>query len=176
VEAGAFGTEAYILSGYFNLPKVLEITLHNGFDPRTEKLIGPQTGDPASFGSFEELTSAFVKQLKHFIDIKVHGNNTIHGIFANHLPAPFLSLLIDDCITKGKDYNAGGARYNTTYIQGVGLGSITDSLTALKYHVFDKKTISMSGMNWSTTPRNTATTTTMPTTKRGWSLRCITIA
>jgi formate C-acetyltransferase len=63
-----------------------------------------------------------------------------------HLPVPFLSLLIDDCIANGKDYNAGGARYNTSYIQGVGLGSITDSLTALRYHVFDKKTISMNGM------------------------------
>jgi trans-4-hydroxy-L-proline dehydratase len=146
VEAGAFGTEAYILSGYFNIPKVLEITLHNGVDPRTGTAIGLQTGDPATFKSFEELTEAFAKQLKHFIDIKVRGNNTIHSIFANHMPAPFLSLLIDDCIKNGRDYNAGGARYNTTYIQGVGLGSVTDSLTALKYHVFDKETLSMAGM------------------------------
>ena len=116
------------------------------FDPGTGKGIGLQTGDPAAFTAFEELTEAFGKQLKHFIDIKVRGNNTIHSIFANHMPAPFLSLLIDDCIANGKDYNAGGARYNTTYIQGVGLGSVTDSLTALRYHVFDKKTVSMAGM------------------------------
>jgi pyruvate formate-lyase/glycerol dehydratase family glycyl radical enzyme len=146
VEAGAFGTEAYILSGYFNIPKVFEIALHNGFDPRTGKQIGVLTGNPEDFGSFEELTDAFKTQLKHFIDIKVRGNNTIHSIFANHMPAPFLSLLIDDCIGNGKDYNAGGARYNTTYIQGVGLGTMTDSLTAIKYHVFDKKTLSMPGM------------------------------
>jgi hypothetical protein len=43
------------------------------------------------------------------------------------MPVPFLSLLIDDCIDNGRDYNAGGARYNTSYIQGVGLGSMTDS-------------------------------------------------
>jgi formate C-acetyltransferase len=61
------------------------------------------------------------------------------------MPVPFLSLVIDDCIANGRDYNCGGARYNTSYIQGVGLGSITDSLTALKYHVFEKKTISMKG-------------------------------
>lgn len=146
VEAGAFGTEAYILSGYFNIPKVLEITLHNGTDPLTGKQIGLQTGDPVSFNSFEDLLEAFSRQLRYFIDIKIRGNNTIHSIFANHMPAPFLSLLIDDCIPNGKDYNAGGARYNTTYIQGVGLGSVTDSLTALKYHVFDRKTISMPGM------------------------------
>lgn len=145
VEAGAFGTEAYILSGYFNLSKILEITLHNGFDPRTQKQIGPASGNPASFSSFGKLMKAYQQQLNHFIDIKIKGNNAIHSIIAELMPAPFLSLIIDDCISKGIDYNAGGARYNTTYIQGVGLGSITDSLTALKYHVFDKKTISMKG-------------------------------
>ncbi|TSA25576.1 MAG: glycyl radical protein [Bacteroidetes bacterium] len=145
VEAGAFGTEAYILSGYFNLAKILELTLHNGFDPLTRKQIGPASGDPASFISFDELMTAYRTQLNHFIGIKIRGNDTIHRIFADHMPAPFLSLIIDDCIANGKDYNAGGARYNTTYIQGVGLGSLTDSLTALKYHVFDQKIISMTG-------------------------------
>ena len=146
VEAGAFGTEAYILTGYFNLPKVLEITLNNGTDPRTGKKIGLETGTAGSFQGFDDLMNAFSKQLKHLIDIKIDGNNQIEKIFMEHLPVPFLSLLIDDCIANGKDYNAGGARYNTSYIQGVGLGSITDSLTALKYHVFNKKTISMNGM------------------------------
>ncbi len=146
VEAGAFGTEAYILTGYFNLPKVLEITLNNGTDLLSGKKIGLETGPAVSFGDFDDLMNAYSKQLKHFIDIKINGNNQIEKIFMEHMPVPFLSLLIDDCIANGKDYNAGGARYNTSYIQGVGLGSITDSLTALKYHVFDKKTISMSGM------------------------------
>ena len=62
---------------------------------------------------------------------------------ARLLPTPFLSLLIDDCIAKGKDYNDGGARYNTNYIQGVGLGTVTDSLTAIKYQVFDEKKIGL---------------------------------
>jgi formate C-acetyltransferase len=145
VEAGAFGTEAYILSGYFNLPKVLEITLNNGFDPRTKRQIGPKTGKPESFRTFDDLVRAFDQQLKHFIDIKIRGNNIIGNLFARFLPAPFLSLIIDDCIAKGMDYNAGGARYNTTYIQGVGLGTITDALTSIKYHVFDRKTITMKG-------------------------------
>lgn len=146
VEAGAFGTEAYILSGYFNLTKILELTLNNGFDPRTKKQIGPVSGDPASLSSFNELLEAFKKQLNHFIGVKIKGNNTIHRIFAEQLPAPFLSLIIDDCISNGKDYNAGGARYNTTYIQGVGLGSLTDSLTALKHHVYDQRNISMKSL------------------------------
>ena len=146
VEAGAFGREAYILTGYFNMPKVLEITLNNGVDPRTGKKIGLETGDPRNFGSFEELMSAFEKQMKHFIDIKIRGNNVVEKLFATYLPSPFLSLFIDDCVAKGKDYHNGGARYNTRYIQGVGLGTITDMLTSLKYNVFDQKVVTMDEM------------------------------
>ena len=139
VETGAFGTESYILTGYFNLTKIFEITLHNGIDPMTGKKIGLQTGDPSTFTSFNELLKAFEKQVRYFADIKIKGSNIIDQVFAENVPVPFLSLLIDDCIEKGKDYNAGGARYNTSYIQGVGLGSLTDILTSIKYHVFDQK-------------------------------------
>ncbi len=143
VETGAFGTECYILTGYFNMPKVLEITLNNGIDPRTGKQIGLETGDPTNFKNFDELYNASEKQLKYFIDIKIKGNNIIERIYTKYMPSPFLSLLIDDCITNGKDYNTGGARYNTSYIQGVGLGSMTDSLTSIKFNVFDNNFVSM---------------------------------
>lgn len=143
VEAGAFGTEAYILTGYFNLPKVLEITMHNGFDHRTGKQIGLQTGSIESFSNFEDFYLAFERQLKHFIDIKVKGSNIIEQLFSEYLPVPFLSLLIDDCITNGLDYNSGGARYNSNYIQGVGLGTITDSLSAINEQVFEKKVLTL---------------------------------
>lgn len=141
VETGAFGTEAYTLSGYFNLNKVLEITLHNGEDPRTGKKIGIATGDPQSFHSFEQFYQAFEKQLEHFIHIKIEGNNAIEKLYADFMPVPFLSLLIEDCIANAKDYNAGGARYNTSYIQGVGLGSIADNLTSIRKWVFDERSI-----------------------------------
>ncbi len=143
VEVGAFGKEAYILTGYFNIPKILELTLHNGIDPRTGQQIGLLTGAPRKFTSFEELLSAFERQMLHFIDIKVRGNQVIERLYATYMPAPFLSLLIDDCIANGKDYHAGGARYNTSYIQGVGMGTITDALTALKVHVFEGMTVTM---------------------------------
>lgn len=146
VEAGAFGTEAYVLTGYFNIPKVLEITLHNGYDPRTKKQIGLKTGDPITFTTFDAFMAAFESQLNYFINIKIKGNNTIQRIFADHMPVPFLSLIIDDCISKGVDYNAGGARYNTSYIQGVGMGTITDALTAIKQHVYEQKSITMQGL------------------------------
>ncbi|MCK5220829.1 MAG: glycyl radical protein [Candidatus Aminicenantes bacterium] len=143
VESGAFGTESYILTGYFNLAKIFEITLNNGFDPRTGKQIGPATGDPAGFSSFDKILKAFRAQVNHFAGIKIRGNNIIGDVYSRNMPAPFLSLLIEDCIENGTDYNSGGARYNTTYIQGVGLGSLTDSLTSVKYNVFDNKQITM---------------------------------
>ena len=143
VETGAFGKENYTLTGYFNMSKVFDITLHDGLDPRTGKRIGVRTGDPAKFKTFEELFAAFRAQLRHFVDIKIKGNAIIERLYATYLPAPFLSLLISDCIAKGKDYHGGGARYNTNYIQGVGLGSITDMLTSVKYNVYDEKTVTM---------------------------------
>jgi len=143
VETGAFGKEAYILTGYFNIPKVLEITLNNGVDPLTGQMLGLETGDPAGFQTYRDLFEAFKKQLAHFIEIKIQGNLEIEKLFAEEMPAPFLSLLTDDCILKGLDYHQGGARYNTSYIQGVGLGTITDMLSALKTHVFEEKNLPM---------------------------------
>ncbi|MCK4921275.1 MAG: formate C-acetyltransferase/glycerol dehydratase family glycyl radical enzyme [Bacteroidales bacterium] len=145
VESGAFGTEAYILTGYFNLTKVLEICLNDGVDPQTGRFIGIRS-NPLGFGSFADLMKTYVNQLEHFLEVKMSGNLIIDRLFAMHIPVPFLSLLIDDCVENAKDYNRGGARYNTSYIQGVGFGSLTDSLTAIKYHVFDKQSISLEGM------------------------------
>lgn len=141
VETGAFGKESYILTGYLNLPKILEVTLHNGVDPRTGKVIGKRTGEPSSWTSFEDLMRAYEEQLKHFIDIKIKGNNIIENLYAENMPCPFLSVLINDCIEKGTDYNAGGARYHTRYIQGVGIGSVTDSLAAINGLVFERRLI-----------------------------------
>ena len=143
VETGAFGKEAYILTGYFNIPKVLELTLHDGFDPRTGLQLGPHTGDPRTFSTFDDLFAAFEKQMLHFLDIKVRGNNIIERMYAAYMPAPFLSLLVDDCILKGKDYHDGGPRYDSSYIQGVGMGTVTDCLSAIKYHVYVQKTLTM---------------------------------
>jgi len=143
VETGAFGKEAYILTGYFNLPKVLELALNDGVDPRSGKQMGPRTGRAEAFASFDELFAAFEAQLTHFVDVKVRGNHVIERLYAREMPVPFLSLLIDDCIAKGCDYHDGGARYNTSYIQGVGIGTMTDALSALKVHVYDEGALSM---------------------------------
>lgn len=146
VETGAFGKEAYILTGYLNTPKILEITLNNGVDPRSGRMIGVKSGDPAGFKGFDDLFAAFERQLRHFVDIKVTGNQFIEQLYARQMPAVFLSVLIDDCIQRGVDYNAGGARYNTTYIQCVGIGTITDSLSAIREHVFDRGEVTLPGL------------------------------
>jgi len=146
VEAGAFGKESYILTGYFNLPKVLEVTLNDGYDPRTGKVIGLRTGDPAAFTTFDEFLDAFHRQLRHFVDVKIAGNHIIERMYASCMPAPFLSIITDDCITKGRDYNCGGARYNTRYIMPVAPGTTADSLAAIQYHVYDRNTVSMTDL------------------------------
>jgi len=146
IEVGAFGKEAYVLTGYLNVPKILEVTLHNGIDPVSGRRVGLETGDPCSFNTYDDLYAAFIKQLHYFVDMKVRVSNYIDRMFAKYAPAPFLSLFIDDCISKGKDYYNCGPRYNTTYIQCTGLGTITDSLSALKKHVFENRLVTMNEM------------------------------
>lgn len=143
IEVGAFGKEAYILTGYLNVPKILEVTLHNGVDPVSSQHVGLSTGDPREFKTYDELYAAFLKQLHYFVDMKVRVSNYIDRMFAKYAPATFLSLFIDDCIAKGKDYYNAGPRYNTNYIQCTGLGTITDSLSVLRKHVYEDKTYTM---------------------------------
>ncbi len=138
VETGAFGKEAFILTGYFNLPKVLELTLNDGLDPRSGRQLGPRSGTAASHATFDDLFAALRRQLQHFVDIKIAGNQLIERVYATHMPAPFLSVLIDDCVARGTDYNAGGARYNNSFIQGVGIGTISDSLSAIRELVYER--------------------------------------
>ena len=143
VETGCHGREAYVLTGYLNVPKVLELTLNNGFDKYTGKQIGIQTGNPEAFKTYEELYNAFVEQLNYIVNIKIEGNNVIEKIFAKHMPSTFMSVLTDGCKESGRDYNAGGSKYNTRYIQIVGIATITDCLSSIKYNVFDEKRINM---------------------------------
>ncbi|WP_315167761.1 trans-4-hydroxy-L-proline dehydratase [Metaclostridioides mangenotii] len=143
VETGCYGKEAYVLTGYFNIPKMLELALNNGYDPISKKQIGVKTGDPRDFKTYEELFEAFKKQMHYLIDIKVEGNSVIERLYGKHMPSPLMSTIVDDCIEKAQDYQRGGSRYNTRYIQGVGIGTITDSLVAIKYNVFDNNKFDM---------------------------------
>lgn len=143
VETGAWGSEAYILTGYLNIPKVFQLTLLNGFDQYSGRQIGLELGYAKDFKTYDELWDAFKKQLEHIVNIKIRGNNVIEQLYAQEMPAPCLSVVTNDCISNAKDYNAGGARYNTNYIQGVGIGTVTDCLAAVKYNVFDNQNFTM---------------------------------
>jgi len=143
IETGCFGKEAYILTGYLNVPKVLELALNNGVDPLTGRKVGLETGDPREFRDFDELYDAFARQLHYVVDLKIRVNNYIERMFATYAPATFLSVVINDCIANGKDYYNGGPRYNTNYIQCCGIGTVTDSMSAIKKHVFEDKAVTM---------------------------------
>lgn len=143
IETGAFGKEAYILTGYLNVPKILEVTLNNGRDQLSGKMVTIETGEVTDFQSFDELYTAFSRQLEYVVNLKIRVNNYIERMYAKYSPAPFLSVVIHDCIEKGQDYYDGGPRYNTNYIQCCGIGTVTDSLSAIKTHVFDTGAVSM---------------------------------
>jgi len=147
IETGCFGKEAYILTGYLNVPKILELALNDGTDPLSASRIGPPTGNPAAFNNFEALYEAFDRQLQFIVDLKIRVNNYIERMYAACAPAPFLSVVIRDCIAKGRDYYDAGPRYNTNYIQCCGIGTITDSLCAIKKHVFEENKISMAQLS-----------------------------
>ena len=89
--------------------------------------------------SFEALLDSLQSQISHFVRLKVKYDNIVRDIYAAYCPVPFTSLLIDDCIERGLDWHAGGARYNQAVMSGVGLGTVTDALSAVKKHVFDEK-------------------------------------
>lgn len=146
IEVGAFGKEAYLLTGYLNVPKVFELAMNNGVDPVTGRQISIATGDSREFRTFEDLYAAFLRQLEYVVLEKVKVNNYIDRMFAKYAPATFLSVLIDDCIAKGRDYYDGGPRYNTDYIQCTGLGTVTDAMSSVKKHVFEEGRYTMDRM------------------------------
>ncbi|MFV0441822.1 MAG: glycyl radical protein, partial [Lachnospirales bacterium] len=143
VEVGTAGKEAYVLTGYLNIPKVFELAMYRGFDNYTNKQVALDLGDFKDFSSYDEVYDAFYKQLKYVVDVKVAGNNIIERMYMESMPVPLLSILSDDCISSGVDYNSGGSRYNTSYIQCVGLATITDSLAVMKKDVFEDASINM---------------------------------
>ncbi len=146
VTVSSFGKESCTLTGYINWPKIFELACNNGVDSNSGEQVGPQTGDARKFNSYQQLMDAYKEQLRYFIDLKIRSNNVIERLFANYMPAPFMSILMDDCIARGLDYHNGGARYNPTYIQGVGIGTVTDALAAVKFHVFEQQDIAMDGL------------------------------
>ena len=126
----------------FNLGKCLELALNNGKCMLSGEQIGPHTGDACEFKSIEEVMEAYKKQVGYFVKHMVISLNAIDNTHGEILQTPYLSLLVDDCLEKGKDITAGGAHYNFTSPQGVGVADVADSLSVIKKLIFEEKKIS----------------------------------
>ncbi len=131
-------------AAFFNLVRVLESTLNNGM--LNGRLVGPQTGDPRQFSSIEDFLAAYRKQMAYFVKLMVLADNAIDSAHAERTPLPYQSSLISDCIARGLSAQEGGARYNMTAVQGVGVANVGDSLMAVKHFVFDRRILSMDGL------------------------------
>lgn len=134
-------TEGWHDAAFFNIAKVLEITLNNG--KVGDKQLGPVTGDITSFTNLEQLFEAYKKQMEYFVYHLAEADNCVDYAHAERAPLPFLSALVDDCIGRGKSVQEGGAIYNFTGPQAFGVADAGDSLCAIKKHVFENKEITM---------------------------------
>lgn len=134
-------TEGWHDAAFFNIAKVLEITLNNG--KVGDKQLGPVTGDITSFTSLEDIFEAYQKQMAYFVYHLAEADNCVDFAHAERAPLPFLSALVDDCIGRGKSVQEGGAIYNFTGPQAFGVADSGDSLCAIKKHVFDSKEVTM---------------------------------
>ncbi len=134
------GKDRMASSGYFNLAKCLELALNDGVDRLTDERLGPRTGDPGCFSTFDQLLQAFHAQVAHFVDMKVRYDNIVRGIYATWCPVPFTSALIDDCVEQARDWHAGGSHYKIATVSGVAVGTVADSLAGIRKHVFEAGT------------------------------------
>lgn len=143
VELVVQGKDMMASSGYFNMPKCLELALNNGVNPLTGTQLGPRTGALSELTTFDKLVEAFHQQMAYGINLKMIYDGIARQAYAEFCPVPFTSLLIDDCLKKGKDYHDGGAHYNLPLVCGVGTGTIADSLAAIKKLVYEEKKVSL---------------------------------
>ena len=140
------GKDRMASSGYFNLAKCLELALNDGVDRLTGERLGPATGDPRGFATFDDVLAAFVGQIDHFAEEKARYDAIVRQAYADHCPVPFTSAVIDDCVDRALDWHAGGARYNISTVSGVAIGTVADALSAIRTHVFEKRTVSMAAL------------------------------
>ncbi len=138
VHASSSGWEAQV-----NMPKMLELVLSNGIDTKTEAQLGPQTGDPETFKTYEELYQAVETQLRYFMPMAREAATLSIGMMAEFVPTVYQSTLIDDCIKNGKDILSGGARYEQSGAQPVGTVDLGNSLAAIKKLVFEEKKLTI---------------------------------
>jgi len=131
------------VEGQPNLGKILELTMNDGFDPRTKQQVGLKTGDIETFQNFEQLYEAFEKQLEFNEQVLRRGAWIASMLCADFLPVTWRSLLTGGCIENGKEVWNGGANYYTTAQIVVGGVDAANGLMAVKKLVFDEKKLTM---------------------------------
>ncbi|MGY5858155.1 MAG: glycyl radical protein [Candidatus Thorarchaeota archaeon] len=132
--------------GYVNLPKILEITLNNGRNPKTGELVGKETGNPREFRSFDQVMKAYEEQIDHTIDLLTRADRKAAGVLSEHKPTPFISSLLEGCLDSGRTMQDGGAVYNSGGIMGVGVAIVADSLAVLRKYIFEEKELTFDEM------------------------------
>ncbi len=136
-------TNGFYTGGFLNLGKVLNLALNNGIDPISGETIGLSDAHYKRFTSEEDVLAAFRQQVDYFVKLMVQGDNVLDLIHGQLAPNPFVSLLVDDCMIKGRSYEEGGAVYNYTSPNVVGIANVADSLMAIRHAVFEKKLVDM---------------------------------
>jgi pyruvate formate-lyase/glycerol dehydratase family glycyl radical enzyme len=126
-----------------NLAKAVELALNDGRDLASGKQIGPHTGAPTEFRSFDAFRAAFETQLAHLVDWIIRVNNLADAGRARWEPVPYMSALVDGCLQSGRDSNAGGARFNFLTVEGIALGTAADSLAAIRKLVYQDRRVEM---------------------------------
>jgi len=146
VELGVQGCCYPWVGNFINLPKCLELALHNGVDPGTGEQVGPVTGAPGALDTFGAVVDAYERQVAFFMDLMARSENTTDRLEAEHNPYPFLSALVSDCVERGRDITAGGARYNFTEVQAVGVANVVDSLLNVRRLVYESSEMGLAGL------------------------------
>jgi pyruvate-formate lyase len=134
-----FSTDA----GLFNLPMCLELALNGGRRFRHRARVGADTDDAGSFQNLDQVIDAFRHQVDYMVERMIADFRVVENGNRNYNPTPFSSMLVDGCLETGLDLTAGGARYNSSGVQGVGVADVADSLAALEEVVFRKKKYTM---------------------------------
>lgn len=134
-------TDGWHDAAFFNMCRPLEMVFSNGMDEGVQ--IGPRTGDVTKMKTFEEVFDAYKKQTEYFIEMMVNSDNAIDVAHAVRCPLPFESCMVDDCISRGKSVQEGGAHFNFTGPQGFGIANMSDALWAIRQLVFIDKSVTM---------------------------------
>ena len=137
----AHHTDGWHAPAFFNLAKVMELTMNNGRN--NGKQVGPVTGEITTFTCIGDFIKAYHTQLAYFVRQLVDNLNCIDLAFAEKAPLSFQSALIEDCIVRGKSVQEGGAVYNFTGPQGIAVADAGDCLYAIEKNVFKDKKITL---------------------------------